>query len=64
MICKYSGAIKIKCKKQFPRLLALQTSADAIFSFSNIKEDEDRLKTVSDDKLLERELIAHDKCYR
>ena len=38
MICKHSGAIKVKYKKPFPRLITLQTSADAIFRFSNIKE--------------------------
>ena len=36
----YGGAIKIKYKKLFPRLLTLQTSADAIVRFTNIKEDE------------------------
>ena len=30
MICKHSGAIKVKSKKQFPRLFTLQTSANAI----------------------------------
>ena len=41
MICKYSGATNIKYKKQFPRLLTLQTSADALVRFANIKEAED-----------------------
>ena len=39
MICKYSGAVKVKYKKQFPHLLTLQTSANAIVRFGNIKED-------------------------
>ena len=56
MICKHSGAIKVKQKKQFPRLLTLQTSADAIVRFAKIKEDEDMLKIVCDGKLLERDL--------
>ena len=64
MICKHSGAIKIKYKKQFPRLLTLQASADAIVRFANIKDDEDMLKIVCDGKLLEREFMAHGKCYR
>ena len=64
MICKHSGAIKVKCKKQFPCLLTLQTSADAIVRFANIKEDEDMLKIVCDGKLLERGFMVHDKCYR
>ena len=51
-------------KKQFPRLLTLQTSDDAIVRFANIKEDEDMLKIVCDGKLLEREFMVHDKCYR
>ena len=46
IICKHSGAIKVKYKKQFPRLLTLQTSADAIVWFADIKEDEDMLKIV------------------
>ena len=46
LICKHSGAIKVKYKKQFSRLLTLQTSADAIFWFADIKEDEDMLKIV------------------
>ena len=57
----YSGAIKIKYKKLFPRLLTLQTSADAIVRFTNIKEDGD---IESHGKLLEREFIVHNKCYR
>ena len=64
MICKYNGAIKIKYKKQFPSLLTLQTSGDAIVRFANIKEDEDMLKIVCNGKLLEREFMVHDKCYR
>ena len=56
-----SGAIKIKNKKLFPRLLTLQTSADAIVRFTNIKEDGD---IESHGKLLEREFMVHDKCYR
>ena len=51
-------------KKQFPRLLTLQTSDDAIVRFANIKEDEDMLKIVCDSKLLEIEFMVHDKCYR
>ena len=35
----YSGAIKVKCKKLFPSLLTLQTSADAIVRFTDIKKD-------------------------
>ena len=57
----YSGEIKIKYKKLFPRLLTLQTSADAIVRFTNIKEDGD---IESHGKLLEREFMVHDKCYR
>ena len=64
MICKHGGAIEVKYNKQFPRLLTLQTSADAIIRFANIKEDEDMLKIVCDGKLLEREFMVHDKCYR
>ena len=64
MICKYNGAIKVKYKKQFPRLLTLQTSADAIVRFANIKEDKDMLNIVCDGKLLEREFMVHGKCYR
>ena len=59
-----SGAIKIKNKKLFPRLLTLQTSADAIVRFTNIKEDEEIMKIVSHGKLLEREFMDHGKCYR
>ena len=64
MICKHSGAIKVKNKKQFPRFLTLQISADAIVRFANMKEDEDMLKVVCDVKLLEREFMVHDKFYR
>ena len=49
---------------QFSRLLTLQTSADVIVRFVNIKEDEVMLKIVCDGKLLEREFMVHDKCYR
>ena len=49
----YSGAIKIK-------LLTLQTSADSIVRFTNIKDDGD---IESYGKLLEREFMVHDKCY-
>ena len=59
-----SGAIKIKNKKLFPRLLTLQTSADAIVRLTNVKKDRDMLKIVSQGKLLEREFIDHDKYYR
>ena len=52
----YSGAIKIKYKKLFPLLLTQQTSADAIVRFTNVKEDRDMLKIVSQGKLLERGL--------
>ena len=64
MICKHSGAIKVKYKKQFPCLSTRQTSADAIIRFANIKEDEDMLKIVCYGKLLERRFMVHDKCYR
>ena len=64
MICKHSGTIKVKYRKQFPRLLTLLSSADAIVRFANIKEDADMLKIVCDGKLLEREFMVHDKCYR
>ena len=57
----YNGAVKIKYKKLFPRLLTLQTSADAVVRFTNIKEDRD---IESHGKLLEREFMVHDKCYR
>ena len=60
----YSGAIKIKYKKLFPRLLTLQTSADAIVRFTVILEDGDIPKTDSHGKLLEREFIVHDTCHR
>ena len=49
---------------QFSRLLTLQTSADVIVRFVNIKEDEVMLKIVCDGKLLEKEFMVHDKCYR
>ena len=49
---------------QFSRLLTLQTSADVIVRFVNIKEDEVMLKIVCDGKLLKREFMVHDKCYR
>ena len=62
IICKYSGAIKIKYKKQFPRLLTVQTSANVIVRFANIKEHQYIFKIVCDGKLLEREFMAHDKC--
>ena len=42
----------------------LQTSADAIIRFANIKEDEDMVKTVCNSKLLESERMVLDKCYR
>ena len=61
---KYYMICKVKYKKQFPRLLTLQTSDDAIVRFANLKEDEDILKFVCDDKLLEREFMVHDKCCR
>ena len=64
MICKHSGAIKVKYKKQFPRLFTLQTSADAIIRFANIKEDEGMLIIFYEGKLLEREFMVHGKCYR
>ena len=57
----YSGAIKIKYKKLFPRLLTLQTSAAAIVRLNNIKEDGD---IESHGKLLQREFMVHDKIYR
>ena len=57
----YSGAIKSKYKKLFPGLLTLQTSAEAIVRFTNIKEDGE---IESHGKLLEREFIVYDKCYR
>ena len=56
----YTGTVKIKYKKLFPRLLTLQTSADAVVRFT-IKEDRD---IESHGKLLEREFMVHDKCYR
>ena len=57
----YTGAVKIKYKKLFPHLLTLQTSADAVVRFTNIKEDRD---IESHGKLLEREFMVHYKCYR
>ena len=60
----YSRAIKIKCKKLSPRLLTLRTSADAIIRFTKMKEDGYMLKIESHGKLLEREFMVHDKCYR
>ena len=60
-ICIYSRAIKMKYKKLFPPLLTLQTSADAIVRFTDIKEDGDMLKIVSHGKLLEREFMVHRK---
>ena len=52
---------KLKNKKLFPRLLTLQTSADAIVKFTNMKEDRD---IKSHGKLLEWKFMVHDKCYR
>ena len=60
-ICIYSRAIKMKYKKLFPPLLTLQTSADAIVRFTDIKEDGDMLKIVSHGKLLEMEFMVHRK---
>ena len=60
----YSGAIRIKYNNLFPRLLTLQTSTDAIVRFTIILEDRDILKTDFHGKLLEREFIVHDTCYR
>ena len=57
----YTGAVKIKYKKLFPRLLTLQTLADAVVRFTDIKEDRD---IESHGKLLEREFMVHYKCYR
>ena len=58
---KISGMCKtIKYKKLFPRLLTLQTLADAIFRFTNIKEDRDMLEIASHGKLIEREFMDHD----
>ena len=42
------------------RLLSLQTWADAIAKFTNIKEDQDMPKIVSDGKLLERDFMFHE----
>ena len=58
----YSEAIKIKHNNLFPHLLTLQTSADAIVRFTNIKEDGVTLKIVYHGKLLDREFMVHDKC--
>ena len=63
-ICIYSGTMKIKYKELFPCLLTLQTSADAIVRFTNIKEDGDMLKIVFHGNMLEREFMVHGKCYR
>ena len=63
MICKYSGAMKNKYKKQFLHLSTLQTST-AILRFANIKEDGDMLKIFSGGKPLEKELMVDDKCYK
>ena len=52
----YTGTVKIKYKKLSPRLLTLQTSADAAVRFT-IKEDRD---IESHGKLLEREFMVHD----
>ena len=60
-ICIYSGAINIKYKELFPRLLTLQASADAIVRFTNIKEDGNMLKIVSHGKLLKREFYSSRK---
>ena len=57
----YSGAIKIKYKKLFPRLWTLQTSAEAIVWFDNIKEHGE---IESHGKLFEREFMVPDKCYK
>ena len=57
----YTGAVKIKYKKLFPRLLTLQTLADAVVRFTDIKEDRD---IESHGKLLEREFMAHGERYR
>ena len=51
-------------QKLFPRLLTLQTPADAIVRFTNIKEDGDMLKIVSQCKLSDRESVDHGKRYR
>ena len=48
----------------FPLLLTLQTSADAIVRFTNIKKDRDMVKNFSHDKLLESEFMGHGKCSR
>ena len=52
----YSGAIQIKYKKRLPRLLALQTTVDAIVRFNNVRKDRGMLKIVSQGKLSERGL--------
>ena len=51
-------------QKLFPRLLTLQTSADTIVRFTNIKKNGDMLKNISHGKLLQREFMVHEKCYR
>ena len=61
MICKYNAAIKTKFKKQFPHLLILQTSVDAIVRFTNMKKDEDMQKIASKGELLQVEFMVHDK---
>ena len=55
----YKGAVKIKYKKLFSRLLTLQTSAGAIVRFTNIKEDGDMLKNETHGKLFKREFMVH-----
>ena len=57
----YTGTVKIEYKKLFPSLLTLPTSADAVVTFTNIKEDKDM---ESHGKLLKREFMVHEKCYR
>ena len=59
----YCGAIKVNYKKLFPRLLTLQTSADAIVRFTNINEDGNMLEIEPYGKLLYRKFMIHDKCY-
>ena len=63
-ISVYSGAIKIKCNILLPCLLTLQTSADVIVRFTNVKKDRDMLKIVSQGKLLKREFMDHGKHYK
>ena len=55
---EHSKAIKV------PVLLTFQMSADTIVRFANIKGGGEVLKTVSDNKLLERELMVYNKCHR